>query len=374
PRRGRPGGVVVVVVLLVAVTAPVPLPVPDLAGRPAVPAPRRATPSAAAPPGTTVAPPARPPSVPVLDADGRPAAPPAVPSSAPASAPSSGPSSAAGPRSRAVGAWGGGAGLARGLPRDVPRGPRRPAVVSTGSAARFAERVRARRTLARRKVAAAAAALVVLGALAWLLLWSPVLALDPGRVTVTGASTVVAVDRVDAVVAARAGTPLPRLDTVALRDDLLEVPGVREVRVMRAWPTGLSVELVARQPVAAVPEPGGGGGFALLDAEGVQVGRADAAPEGLPVVDVPVGAARALAAVLAVLEGLPDTLLAEVSGVAAQTEDTVSLTLRDGVVVEWGSAAQTPLKVAVLDTLRASPTSSGARVVDVSAPTLPITR
>lgn len=258
-------------------------------------------------------------------------------------------------------------------------GPVRPPVVSTRSVQRFAERARARRTLARRQIALAAAAVLLVGALAWLLLWSPVLALRPADVTVAGAGTVVAVDQVRAVVAKDSGIPLPRLGTVALRDRLLQVPGVREARVTRDWPHGLTVQLVAREPVAAVPEkqaPAGAAapGFALLDEEGVQVGRADAAPAGLPVVDVPAGDARTLQAVLGVLRQLPPALLAEVAGVAAQTQDTVTMHLRDGVEVDWGSSQETALKVAVLTALRASPTAKGAHVYDVSAPRLPITR
>ena len=258
-------------------------------------------------------------------------------------------------------------------------GPVSPPVVSTRSVQRFAERARARRTLARRQIAGAIAGTLTLAALAWLLFWSPVLALRPAQVTVTGAGTVVAVDQVLAVVATDAGVPLPRLGTVSLRDRLLQVPGVREARVTRDWPHGLTVELVAREPVAAVPEkqapPGAAAaGFSLLDQEGVQVGRAAKAPAGLPVVDVPADDARTLQAVLGVLRQLPPALLAEVAGVAAQTQDTVTMHLRDGVEVDWGSSQDTPLKIAVFTALRASPAAKGAHVFDVSAPRLPITR
>ncbi|WP_291883448.1 cell division protein FtsQ/DivIB [Cellulomonas sp.] len=256
-------------------------------------------------------------------------------------------------------------------------GPVRPPVVSTTSVARFAERAKARRTVARRKVVLTACAAAAVAAVAWLLFLSPVLVLEPGEVEVRGAGTVVAVDQVLAAVDQHAGTPLPRLDTVGLRDRVLEVPGVREARVTRAWPHGLTVVLVAREPVAAVPEPaqdGAGPGFALLDMDGVQVGRVDAAPEGLPVVDVPVGDKRALRAVLTVLQQLPADLLAQVASVSAHTQDRVTMMLRDGVEVDWGSAVETPLKIAVLGTLRASPATEGARVFDVSAPRLPITR
>jgi cell division protein FtsQ len=245
--------------------------------------------------------------------------------------------------------------------------------------ARFAERARARRNLARRQILLTVCAVLVVGSLGWLLLISPVLALEPEQVVVEGAGTVVAVDQVLAVVDAHVRTPMPRLDTVRLRDEVLEVPGVREARVTRSWPHGLVVVLVAREPVAAVPEQSsaathGVPGFALLDMDGVQVGRVDDAPEGLPVVDVPVGDKRTLSAVLSVLQRLPADLLAQVGGVSARTQDTVTMSLRDGVRVDWGSASETPLKIAVLGALRASPAAAGATVIDVSAPRLPITK
>ncbi|MFI2752644.1 cell division protein FtsQ/DivIB [Cellulomonas sp. P22] len=258
--------------------------------------------------------------------------------------------------------------------------PSRPPVVSAVSAARFAERARARRRLAVRQVALVVGGLLGVGLVAWLVLFSPVLRLDQQQVVVDGAGTVVAVDQVLAVVAEQGEIPLPRLDTVALREQVLDVPGVREAEVTREWPRGLHIQLVSREPVAAVPEeagvvpPDGVPGFALVDMDGVQVGRVDVAPEGLPVVQVPVGEARTLTAVLTVLDALPVELLAQVGEVSAQTQDTVTMQLRDGARVDWGSEQDTALKIAVLGALRAAPESAGAAVYDVSAPTMPITR
>lgn len=251
--------------------------------------------------------------------------------------------------------------------------PARPATVSTRSAERFAERVRMRRALLRRRALLTAAGALGAGALAWLLLVSPVLALDVDRLTVAGDGGVVDPENVVAVVAEYHGVPLPRLDTVGLRRELLAVPGVRGAEVARDWPHGLRVVLVAREPVAAVPE--GDGTSALLDRDGVRVGHADEVPEGLPLVDVPTdGDARALTAVLSVLEQLPADLAAEVAGVSARSRDTVTIELVDGQRVEWGSADQTALKAEVLMTLRDTGAADGAAVVDVSAPSLPITR
>jgi len=247
----------------------------------------------------------------------------------------------------------------------------RPTVLA--SAERFAERARLQRRLTLRRIAWAASGVVVAAALGWLAFVSPVLALDLAEVEVVGQGTVVDPSAVLGVVAEHDGTPLPRLDTVELRRDVLDVPGVRAAEVSRVWPHGLRIELVSREPVAAVPDAEG---FLLLDMEGVQVGRAAEPPAGLPVITVPVDDpdARAMTAVLAVLERLPVELADQVVAASAESEDTVRLTLADGALVEWGSADQSALKARVLLTLRASPASAGASVFDVSAPTLPITR
>ncbi|MDO8120909.1 cell division protein FtsQ/DivIB [Isoptericola sp. b490] len=246
-------------------------------------------------------------------------------------------------------------------------------VVSAGSAARFAERVRMRRRIRRDRVLAWSAGGAVAATLAWLLLVSPVLALDPAHVTVRvrGDRAVVDVAAVTAVLTHQAGTPLPRLDTVGLRRQVLDVPGVRAASVARAWPHGLVATVVARDPVAAVPAAKG---YTLLDADGVQVGRSADPPSGLPVVSVPLGDPAAMQAVLLVLQSLPSDLAGQVTGASAKNQDAVSLTLSDGSRVEWGSADRSALKAAVVETLRGSPASKGVKVYDVSAPTLPITR
>lgn len=238
-------------------------------------------------------------------------------------------------------------------------------------AARFTERAGVRRRLRRRRVLLGLGGLVALAAAGGALFASPLLALRTTEVVIVGAGTVVDPGAVMALVDPHAGTPLPRLDTVGLRRQILVVPGVREAQVARVWPHGLRITLVSREPVAAVPD---GTEFALLDSEGVAVGTAEQPPAGLPVVSVPLEAPRALTAVLTVLRQLPADLAAEVVTASADSQDTVRLELSDGALVEWGSADQTALKIRVLQTLRAAEASRGAAVYDVSAPTMPITR
>lgn len=222
-----------------------------------------------------------------------------------------------------------------------------------------------------RRVLAGATGVVVAGALAWAALWSPALALDPSEVTIAGGGTTVDVEQVREVVLARAGVPLPRIDTVALRGEILALNGVKDVRVSRAWPTGLDVALTSREPVAAVPHDGQ---YVLLDPEGVQVGTAAEPPAGLAVVEAPLddAGARALQAAMHVLAALPPELNAQVVRVTAATQDDVETVLADGRTVRWGGAARIALKVEVARTLLA--VEPGAGVVDVSSPDLPVTR
>ena len=105
------------------------------------------------------------------------------------------------------------------------------------------------------------------------------------------------------------------------------------------------------------------------------MGRVAGEP-GLPVVQVPLddADARALRAVLSVLDRAPEELTAQITTISAQSQDTVGFALADGSRVEWGSSDQIALKAEVLATLRMAEAGLGPRVFDVSAPTAPITR
>ncbi len=209
---------------------------------------------------------------------------------------------------------------------------------------------------------------------AWVVLASPLFALEPAKVTVTGYGTVVDPAAVRAVVDTHDGAALPMLNTSALSDELDDIAGVRTAHIERSWPRGLIVTLESREPVASVPDPQGG--FVYVDDEGVHVGRSSAQPKDIPVIYVPLGSenVRTLKAVLGVLNAMPAALRDRVGHIAAKTEDSVSFTLHKGPVVEWGSAERSELKVEVLQVLLDSPQASKADVIDVSAPTLPITK
>lgn len=245
--------------------------------------------------------------------------------------------------------------------------------VSSGLAARLAERARATRRRRWIRYGSIGAGLLLVMGVAWLAFLSPVFRLDMERIEMTGQGTVIAPGAVEKVVAAEAGTPLTIMDTVGLRNRILDIAGVRDVVVTRDWPKGMKIVLTASEPVAAVPD---GTGFTLRDDLADVVGRADAVPDGLPVIEVPQGdqMARTLEAAIFMLNAVPADLHKEIRSVSATTPDAVSMELRGGATVLWGSQADADLKVRVFEVLRTAKSTKDSKVFDVSAPNAPITR
>jgi len=197
--------------------------------------------------------------------------------------------------------------------------------------------------------------------------FTPVFAVRAGEVAVSGIGGVLTGQEVAAVLDEAVGTPLVRLNTGALAERLEELPAVKSAMIGRKWPTGLSVEIEVRVPVAVVrDEPS----WALLDAEGVKIAKVAVVPADLPQVAVPAGAPRTLRAVLEVLETLPGDLRARIADVGGETEDSVHFTLETGEKVVWGDSSQPAVKAAALAALL----KTKAELYNVSAPTMPFVR
>lgn len=206
----------------------------------------------------------------------------------------------------------------------------------------------------------------------WLVMLSPIFSLDPGATETSGFGSVVSPEQVAEVIESHAGTSLVMLNAGEISAQLEELVGVREAQITRVWPSALRVELLSSEPVAAIPQ---GGVYLLVDDLGEAVDTSDAAPEQLPVITIPVGegSTRILEGVLDVVDEIPVALRDRVEGIEAQTEDSISFVLRDGPRVEWGSGEQSALKAEVLAALLDSRQTDGVDVIDVSAPSLPIT-
>jgi cell division protein FtsQ len=217
-------------------------------------------------------------------------------------------------------------------------------------------------------VVAGAAVFVLLAV--WVLAFSPVLGVR--TVTVTGTQSLTA-GQVRTAAAIRPGSPLIRLDTAAIRERVEALPEVASATVAVTYPSTVRIRVLERVPVGYLANVGAGGSsFVLVDGSGAQYTEVPAAPAGLPRFTLPAGSGaqatgHAVALVAAALSK-PD--LAALAQISADTPQSISLILRDGRTVSWGSADRSQQKAALLPALL---TQAGSHF-DVSNPGLVVVR
>nr|BFE88917.1 hypothetical protein GCM10020093_115180 [Planobispora longispora] len=110
------------------------------------------------------------------------------------------------------------------------------------------------------------------------------------------------------------GTPLATVDLAEVEGRVAAIRRVESARADRRWPGTLVIEVVEREPVAAVAM---GAKTALVDRHGVVVEIKDVAPPTLPVLRLssPGPGDPATGAALAVVSTLPRELLVRVAEV-----------------------------------------------------------
>ena len=193
---------------------------------------------------------------------------------------------------------------------------------------------------------------------------SPALAAQ--AVTVSGAK-VLTKDDVTAAAGILPGPPLVWVDPGLVADRVAGLPQVANVTVARAWPDTVRIAVTERTPRLAIPA---GGGYLLADATGVVFQAVVSAPSGLVVVDADPNSQQVLVDVGTVFSALSRETAAKVSRLEAPTRDGITLRLKDGSRVVWGSAEQSALKSEVLDELL----PLGGTVFNVTAPAFPTRR
>lgn len=234
----------------------------------------------------------------------------------------------------------------------------------------FARRQRARRWSRLRPVAAVLAVVALLGGGAWVVLDSPVLGVE--RVEVTG-TDLLSGATIRSVAGVAPGEPLARVDVDGIRARVEDLVEVAEVEVRRSWPDTVVVAVTERESVAVVEREGRIRG---MDDEGVLFRSYARRPPDLPLVRISAATrSEALAEAAAVLRGLPSVLDGRVAFVTVRTVDDISVRLRDGSTVVWGSAEDSGNKGDVLAILLdQEPGGAPVREYDVSVPGQPTTR
>ncbi len=231
---------------------------------------------------------------------------------------------------------------------------------------RFARRQWARRWMRWKLVVASVllVGMVVTGV--WLVFFSTTLAVS--KVEVAG-NELLSDARVLRIAAVPEGEQLALVDLADAARRVETLSEVKDADVTRAWPDGVLITVTERTAVAVVEL---GGKIRGLDAEGIVFRDYASVPKGMPRVRPTTSTGTdALKEAAGVVSALPDQLAARVDHVEVQTIDQITLVLRDGREVLWGSAEESDLKATVLAELLQV---QDATVYDVSVPGSPTTR
>lgn len=229
---------------------------------------------------------------------------------------------------------------------------------------RFARRRRARRWGVWRPVLILSVLVVTGLGVAWVVWFSSVLSVE--KVAVDGTDHL-SVEQVRKAAAVPAGTPLVRVDLAGVEGRVEALAPVLQVRAERDWPHTVRIRVTERRAVAVAEI---GGATRGMDRSGVVFRDYARPPKELPRVRVGSNVDRdALEEAATVLAAMPDDLTAKVRRVNVESIDRITLVLRSGRTVLWGSGESSEDKAAVLAALLKA---RKAKSYDVSVPGQPV--
>lgn len=207
----------------------------------------------------------------------------------------------------------------------------------------------------------------------WILYGSPWLRVE--RVSASG-TRVLTPEQVRKAADVPVGSPLVSVDTGAIEARLRrKLPRIDSVDVVRSWPHGISLNVTERTPVLLIEK---GANFIEVDDEGVRFATVSDAPKNVPSLELAVSRPESLRrfptdrlvrAAVRIAGDIPSAVARDTRAVKVRSYDAVSLELKDGRTVAWGSGENGRAKARTLTALmKAAPK---ARHFDVSAPTAP---
>lgn len=230
---------------------------------------------------------------------------------------------------------------------------------------RFERRRWARRWGVWRYVVAAVLGIAAVVTGVWLVFFSSVLAVTGLEIE---GNQLLSEKEIAEVAELPTGDPLARVDLAAIKARIEALPAVESVDVSRQWPDKVRVEIDERDAVAVVVLDER---FRGLDENGVVFRDYQRPPRGLPLIRIaPDTRGEAMAEGAAVVGVLPATITRRIEYVELATVDEISLKLRNGDVVVWGSAEEAGAKAQVLEALL----KQEGTVYDVSVPGHPTIR
>lgn len=165
------------------------------------------------------------------------------------------------------------------------------------------------------------------------------------------------------------GDKLARVNSGSVARSLQEFPEIARVEINRR-PLH-TIEIVVQLRSIDLAFRTSGGKYALGDFSGKTFIEVAQAPRGVPIIT---GDRRFLDEGVAIYQALPEKLRKKVQSVALPSRASITLTLRGGLTILWGSTAEREAKLTVLAALLAAPENSRARFIDIATPLTPTVR
>ena len=192
------------------------------------------------------------------------------------------------------------------------------------------------------------------------------------RVTITGLSGPDAAQIRTAIAQAALGMSTIDVDAQRLHEAVAPYPVVHALTLSSHFPHGLTITVVEQIPVAIIVA---GGQHATVAADGTLL-RTVRPAASLPTITVPspagtghvTGVAREEVRLLA---AAPYPLIPRIATAAATAGRGLTVTLRNGPMIVFGSDGQLPGKWRSAIAVLASSTSAGASYIDVTSPSRP---
>lgn len=164
------------------------------------------------------------------------------------------------------------------------------------------------------------------------------------------------------------GQPIARVNSSAVKRKLLTLPQILDVKVNRQLPSTVVIDLTMRNIEIAVTAPGGG--YLVGDSSGVTFAKVSRVPRGIPIIKTSTSKAL-LSQTLLVFHSLPTKIQNRVISIEANTRDSITFNLTQGIRIIWGGSQEQELKMEVLSALLADPKNKRVKNFDISSPLAP---
>lgn len=227
-------------------------------------------------------------------------------------------------------------------------------------------------------------AVALIALLCWMLFLSPFFRLDSKNIHIFGSNEWVSEQKIASIASNQVDKSLFLVSSQQIIEQLNNIPGVTETKVVKQFPHGLQITVRAQKP-AAMLKAKDGEKLTAVDVKGRVLNAVqNVSTSGIPVIEVSDVSkslnSRAVKEALKIVSSLSQDFRSHVIRVSAKTQDSVETEVSypgpSGDVhriVVWGDSSDLELKKAIVETIISDPSKIGNRqLLDVSAPARPI--